>query len=285
MIQAHHRNDEAAAWLGAQRPVVEACLADLLDEMAQRAPAKLKAAMQGPLMGAGKRLRPLLMLASTAHLTGGAMPDSAVPDSTVRIACLFEIMHAASLIYDDLPCMDDAAERRGQAAVHIEHGESTALLAAISLMNGAYQVLADTADIRPDVKIQLVSLLGRTVGADGLAAGQYYDLHPGQTGAADLLEMRRLKTGILFQSAAIAGALCAGANASDLNNISIFADKLGLAFQLLDDLSDHDMPENENEVRQAMEKLIAEAMASLPGTGPLQAFVSLVFGTAGYELA
>jgi geranylgeranyl pyrophosphate synthase len=153
-------------------------------------------------------------------------------------ACAIEAVHAASLILDDLPSMDDAPIRRGQPSTHVAFGEATAILAAFGLLNAAFGGLAGAYD--PDDARQLAVLLSEAVGLDGLVAGQAEDVSA--TGEAlsfaALERIHRRKTGVLFSAAAASGAIAAGASARDQAALTAYAKNLGLAFQIVDDALD-----------------------------------------------
>lgn len=245
---------------------IDACLRRQLQTTGRGSP--LEAALTDAVLGPGKRLRPLLTLGAYRYTAG-----KDITDGLLAVACASELLHAASLIYDDLPCMDDAVTRRGTPALHIAHGEATALLTAIGLQNMAYEWVAAAKDLPVDVRMSITHLFAQTVGVQGLAAGQYYDLNGSPA------ETRHLKTGILFCAAATAGALCAGADEASRNQIALYADRLGTAFQLLDDLEDHDAPEDEAKLKAEMQRLLAEATAALDPAraAPLKDYIALVF--------
>ncbi len=187
-------------------------------------------AMRYTLLAPSKRVRAVLVLLS-AELCGSA--TRAMP-----AACAVEAIHAASLILDDLPSMDDAPLRRGRPAVHIAYGEAVAILAAFALLNGAYGHLARAYDA--PLAARLTALFADAVGLDGLVAGQAEDVLATDTALTfDTLErIHRRKTGVLFSAAATAGALTAGGTADDIAALTAYARNLGLAFQVVDDLLD-----------------------------------------------
>jgi geranylgeranyl diphosphate synthase type II len=178
-----------------------------------------------------KRVRATLTMLS-AEVCGG--------DSTraIHAAASVELVHAASLILDDLPCMDNAPLRRGRRANHLEFGEAIAILAAFGLLNLAFASLVRAYD--PPLAVRLASLVGDAVGSDGLIAGQAADLGAIEREISfDMLErIHRGKTGALFNASAIAGALVAGGGSESVAALSAFAKNLGLAFQIIDDLLD-----------------------------------------------
>jgi geranylgeranyl pyrophosphate synthase len=154
------------------------------------------------------------------------------------VATAVECVHAASLILDDLPSMDNAPLRRGRAACHVAFGEATALLASFGLLSLAYATLA--AQYEPPLASRLTMLLAETVGSQGLIAGQADDLAAERESVSfeRLERIHRLKTGVLFGAAATGGALAAGANAAQVSALAAYAKNLGLAFQIVDDLLD-----------------------------------------------
>jgi geranylgeranyl diphosphate synthase type II len=178
-----------------------------------------------------KRVRPVLTMLS-AELCGSTAARAAPAAATM------ELVHASSLILDDLPCMDDAPLRRGRAANHLEFGEAIAILAAFGLLNAAFRTLAQAYD--PPLAARLASLVSDAVGTDGLIAGQAADLlAEAQDISFEMLErIHRGKTGALFSAAATSGAVIAGAGQDQIGALAAFAKNLGLAFQIIDDLLD-----------------------------------------------
>lgn len=209
----------------------EPAIARALDACVPAAPGgPVVEAMRYTLLAPSKRVRAVLVLLS-ADLCGStaqAMPA----------ACAVEAIHAASLILDDLPSMDDAPLRRGRPSAHIQFGEAIAILAAFGLLNDAYAQLARAYD--PPLAARLTTLYADAVGLDGLVAGQAEDvLATDQTLSFDTLErIHRRKTGVLFSAAATAGALSAGGSDEDVAALTAYAKNLGLAFQIVDDLLD-----------------------------------------------
>ncbi|WP_082666153.1 polyprenyl synthetase family protein [Aureimonas sp. AU4] len=195
--------------------------------------AKLDQAMRESVLAPGKRLRPILTLLVAEELGGLSEP-------ALDAGCAVEMVHAASLILDDLPCMDDAELRRGQPTTHRAHGEDVAVLAAIAVLSAAYGTLARLRALSPAAKGECVAILADAVGAHGLVAGQFLDLHGGRSARplSDIAEGNGLKTGALFAAAAEIGAVVAGADAAVRAELRAFASEIGLAFQLLDDLLD-----------------------------------------------
>ncbi len=225
-----------AAWTRA----VEARLPEILPPAAER-PAVVHEAMRYALLSPGKRLRPVLTL-TVAELLGGGLSRGR-GECTLDLACAVEMVHAASLVLDDLPCMDDAHLRRGRATTHREFGEDMALLAAFGLLNQAFATVAENG---PKLKLRryttedMVHHLAQAVGTRGLIGGQALDLR-GDLAAMDLEQLEYIhshKTGALFIAAGELGAMAADARRRDLELISRYAKNLGLAFQISDDLLD-----------------------------------------------
>jgi geranylgeranyl diphosphate synthase type II len=188
-------------------------------------------AMAYTVRAPSKRVRAVLTLLA-AELCGGP-PARAVP-----AAAVIELVHASSLILDDLPSMDNAPLRRGQKANHLEFGEAIAVLAAFGLLNLAYGTLATVYDAALATRVS--SLLAEAVGTEGLIGGQTLDLlATDQQISFQVLErIHRGKTGALFSAAATAGAIVAGAAADAVGSLGAYAKNLGLAFQIIDDLLD-----------------------------------------------
>lgn len=217
---------------------VDQHLPTLLPEPSQR-PAPVHEAMHYALTGAGKRLRPILTLL-VAELFGARSHRS---ENVLDLACAVEMVHACSLVLDDLPCMDDASLRRGRPATHRVYGEAMALLASLALLNRAYAVVAEGATrlgLRRYTPEDLVHHLAAAIGSDGLIGGQALDLlaTPAETGLDVLEFIHSHKTGALFMAAGELGAMAADARRRELEIIARYAKNLGLAFQISDDLLD-----------------------------------------------
>jgi geranylgeranyl diphosphate synthase, type II len=187
------------------------------------------------LLAPAKRVRPILSLLVTETLKGDR-------EAVLPAACAVEMVHTASLILDDLPCMDDATTRRGRPTAHRLHGEANAILAAFALLNRAYGVVAEGWAGGPDASARaaMAGELASAVGITGMIAGQAMDL--AQTGRSidfpTLEFIHSRKTGALFIASARLGAIAAGARPAESTAISAYAKNLGLAFQVVDDLID-----------------------------------------------
>ena len=217
---------------------VEVCLASILgdtvqpDEIAR--PEPLLAAMRHGLLNGGKRLRPFLVMESAALLGGD-------PGAALRIGAALECVHSYSLVHDDLPAMDDDDLRRGRPTVHIAHGEANAILAGDSLLTLAFDIIAAPETRLPDrQKTELVLALARASGIGGMAGGQALDLAAeGSTlDEAGITTLQAMKTGALIRFACEAGAIIAGSTGAERQLMRQYGEKIGLAFQLADDLLD-----------------------------------------------
>ena len=201
---------------------------------AGRAPA-VEAAVESSLFAPAKRLRPILALMVADVLRGDA-------GSVLPAACALEMVHTASLILDDLPSMDDATSRRGRPACHVEHGESTAILAAFALLNRGFEVLAEGWPGAPgaEARAAVARDLAGAVGLLGMIAGQAADLSAADRALdfATLEFIHSHKTGALFMASAGVGAAAARASAAERTALVAYAKNLGLAFQIVDDLID-----------------------------------------------
>ena len=164
----------------------------------------------------------------------------AKPAGPLAVAVAVEYVHAASLVLDDLPSMDDAARRRGRPALHLVYGVATAELAAVTLLSRAFEVVARELSISAGLRSRISGELAAAVGAAGCCGGQAADLaaDPAETGLDDLEAIHARKTGALFVAAVRGGALAGGARESSLQALTFYARNLGLAFQITDDLLD-----------------------------------------------
>ena len=232
MNAADHSLFDFGAWRHRQQAVVERSLSDWVPA---DAPAGLGEAMRYAVLDGGKRLRPLLVLA-TAQAVGGA------PEAAMRAACAVELIHAYSLVHDDMPCMDNDVLRRGKPTVHVQFGEPQALLVGDALQALAFELLTPEGDaVPPAMQADLCRLLACAAGAHGMAGGQAIDLASVGKPLAEpeLRAMHRLKTGALLQGSVRMGAACAPdvptAARKALDN---YGAAIGLAFQVVDDILD-----------------------------------------------
>ena len=182
------------------------------------------------LLAPAKRLRAVLTLLAARQCAGAGWRD----EDALDVACAVEMIHTASLIFDDLPAMDDAETRRGAPTPHTLYGEDVAILAGIGLLNGAFGVVAG-APLAPSQRVEVVEVMSRAVGWTGLVQGQALDLKQGD---AALDDIHYGKTGALFVAAALAGAACADAGVAARGPLTVYGRELGLAYQALDDVLD-----------------------------------------------
>lgn len=197
---------------------------------------KVCEAMAYSLLDGGKRIRGCLTLAM-CELCGGEV-QSALP-----LACAVEMVHAYSLIHDDLPCMDNDDLRRGKPSCHIKFGEGTALLAGDALLTHAFSAASDAyfnGTLPAETVLRCVNQLSRTAGVEGMIGGQVIDTAPEEVPMTpeQLEAMHSMKTGALIRSAAVLGCLAAGAPRDVVMQADLYAAKIGLAFQIVDDILD-----------------------------------------------
>lgn len=242
------------------RAEINAHLLALMPEE-NRHPVNLHKAMRQSLLTGGKRVRSLLCLtvSETAHGQGRKFALDA--------GCAIEMVHAASLIIDDLPCMDDATTRRGRPATHIEFGQATAILAAFGLLNSAFGVIGASA-ASPALSSQAVQVLSEAIGSDGMIAGQEIDIHERREfrDVSHIEALNWLKTGTLFVASAHIGALAAELGPDAVEAVKQFARHVGLAFQTADDLLDQtsDVQSAGKDVGQDLDKPTIFSVAGAP---------------------
>ncbi|TFV89769.1 polyprenyl synthetase family protein [Oxalobacteraceae bacterium OM1] len=228
MTAAH----DFGAWMKSIQASVEGALASFLPDAAV-VPTRLHEAMRYAVLDGGKRVRPLLVFAA------GELFDA--PAATLaRGAAAVEMIHAYSLVHDDMPCMDDDALRRGKPTVHVQYDEATALLVGDALQSQAFIVLAN-ADAEPARVLQMVRLLGEASGSAGMCGGQAIDLDSvGLKLSLEALEqMHRLKTGALLRASVLLGAWSGKPlDAAEQQALDTYARAIGLAFQVVDDVLD-----------------------------------------------
>ena len=197
------------------------------------APAGLGQAMRYGVLDGGKRLRPLLVLASAQAVDG----DSA---AALRAAVAVELIHAYSLVHDDMPCMDNDVLRRGKPTVHVQYGEAQAMLAGDAMQALAFEVLTPDEGVAPARQARLTALLARSAGHAGMAGGQAIDLASIGRGLSEseLRDMHRRKTGALLQASVLMGAACGRTTPATQQALSDYGAAIGLAFQVVDDILD-----------------------------------------------
>jgi len=240
--------------LGARQQRVEAELSRCLRQ--GTVPVSLNAAMRYAVLGGGKRLRPLLAYAA-AEAVGGDFSSADIP------ACAVELVHAYSLIHDDLPAMDDDVLRRGRPTCHVAFGEATAILAGDALQALAFELLATSSRLATGhaLRLRMLGELARAIGAAGMVGGQALDM--GATGGtlteAEVGHMHGLKTGALINASVVLGALGTNlATEAQLEHLRTFARHTGLAFQILDDILDVESTTNVSGKQQGKDAALAK---------------------------
>jgi geranylgeranyl diphosphate synthase, type II len=222
---------DLVAYLTDRQPRIEAAL-DVAVSPAY--PDKIYDAMRYSLLAGGKRLRPILCLASCEAIGGAA--DLAMP-----MACALEMIHTMSLIHDDLPAMDDDDYRRGKLTNHKVYGEDIAILAGDGLLAYAFEYIAtQTRGVSADRVLRSIAHLAKASGAGGLVGGQVVDLESeGQDISVETLTyIHKHKTGALLEASVVCGAMMGGATEPEIEKLSQFAQNIGLAFQIIDDILD-----------------------------------------------
>jgi farnesyl diphosphate synthase len=220
--------------MGGIQARMEAVLARLLPA-AHVAPARLHEAMRYATLEGGKRVRPLLAFAA-GEVSGAA------PERVEIAAAAVELIHAYSLVHDDLPCMDDDVLRRGKPTAHVEYDEATALLVGDALQSLAFQLLTENGLADPSVQLEMVRMLAVAAGSRGMAGGQAIDLEStGKSLTLPELEFMHIhKTGALIRAAVLLGHQCGAGAQADRKKLDRFAKAIGLAFQVVDDVLDYD---------------------------------------------
>ena len=246
---------DASAWAEQSRLRVERALSEWVPEHAS---AGLGASMRYAVMGGGKRLRPLLCLAarqSVAALQPPCPPDhrefqdlhhlhALLDQAALRAACAVELIHAYSLVHDDMPCMDNDVLRRGQPTVHVRFGQAQALLCGDALQALAFELLTpESSELQASIQVQLCRLLSSAAGHAGMCGGQAIDLHSVglHLTRQALEEMHQKKTGALLTASVMMGASCAAPGSlptGAMAQLGVYAAHLGLAFQVVDDILD-----------------------------------------------
>ena len=227
---------DMSAWSQAHLRSIEQALHNWVPT---QAPAGLGEAMRYAVLDGGKRLRPLLVLASMEACSPN--PVAWTLDAAMRAACAIELIHAYSLVHDDMPCMDNDVLRRGKPTVHVQFGQAQALLAGDALQTLAFELLTpEHTDMPAAVQARLCGLLARASGHAGMAGGQAIDLASvGKRLTADeLRQMHRCKTGALLEVSVVMGAVAAQAPDATVQHLLHYGQALGVAFQVVDDILD-----------------------------------------------
>lgn len=205
-----------------------------LDGVDGAVPGVLTDAMGYAVLGGGKRVRPVLALAACQAVCGE--PALALP-----VGCALELIHAYSLVHDDLPDLDDDAERRGQPTVHVKYGVPTAILTGDALLTEAFRILSDPHwEVDAAIQVRAIALVAEAAGAAGMVGGQQYDIDAADVtpSVGEVGRLHAMKTGALFRAAVVGGGLAAGADADELAALEVYGRAVGRAFQLTDDLLD-----------------------------------------------
>ena len=226
---------EVSVQFDADRERIERRLDEICDECLSELPAEVAAAVRYGLKSPGKRVRPLLLL--FAHRAAGGSEDAS------QLACAPEVIHAYSLMHDDLPCMDDDDMRRGRATVHIVHGSRTAILAGITMIPLAAKVVRESSrsmGLSQETRARLLETLLEAGGARGMIGGQVRDL--AGEGLSLSLEQREgihsAKTGALILASVMMGGIAANADGARMAALERYGRAIGLAFQIMDDVLD-----------------------------------------------
>ena len=218
-------------WAKYSANLIDLALAEFIPS---NAPAQLSEVIRYATLGSGKKLRPLLVLAA-CHAAGGHV------DVAIRAACAVELIHAYSLVHDDMPCMDNDLLRRGQPTVHAKFGEAQALLAGDAMQALAFEILTPSAEFLPlELQAQLCGILARSAGYAGMAGGQALDLANIGCNLDEnqLRQMHQLKTGALLQASISMGLICGQLEPQAQASLNQFGSAIGLAYQVVDDILD-----------------------------------------------
>lgn len=226
---------DLSAWSARQLAAIEQALSGWVASPGDApVPAGLGDAMRYAVLDGGKRLRPLLVMAACEAVNGNVQ-------AALRTACAVELIHAYSLVHDDLPCMDNDVLRRGKPTVHVRFGEAQALLAGDALQALAFELLTpEDGTVHAQTQAHLCRMLAQAAGFKGMAGGQAIDLASVGLSltSVQLHEMHRLKTGALLQASVMMGAACGTASLAAQNALSDYGAAVGLAFQVVDDILD-----------------------------------------------
>jgi geranylgeranyl pyrophosphate synthase len=229
-------------------------------------PPLILEAVRYAVLGPGKRLRPILLLAS-GEAAGGRRED------LLPAACAIEMIHAFSLVHDDLPALDDDDLRRGRPTLHVKFDEATAILAGDALLNLAFEILASgpVADGRAEPRLKAIAAIARAVGLGGMIGGQVLDLEfEGEAATREDLErIHRMKTGCLITASCVAGGILGGAGRPALDALERYGRALGLAFQITDDILD--VEGSAAEIGKSPGKDAATSKATFPSLHGLEA--------------
>ncbi|MFD1926601.1 polyprenyl synthetase family protein [Sporosarcina siberiensis] len=224
-------HDKLQSFIDEHKVIIEESLSQIMSEL--DAPESLKSSMAYSINAGGKRIRPLLVLATLEDLKVNC-------SDALKVACAVELIHTYSLIHDDLPSMDDDDFRRGSLTNHKVYGEAVAILAGDGLQALAFELLTKLTDTPPQLAIELIGLLSKASGAEGMVGGQILDIE-GERKQLSLIELENVhinKTGALLSFCVEAGAVLATIPIEDKERLMIYAKNIGLAFQIQDDILD-----------------------------------------------
>ena len=209
----------------------------LINQLPQQSPPAIAEAMRYSLEAGGKRLRPILTLAASETIT-------TVDDDLVNLACALEYIHTYSLIHDDLPAMDDSNLRRGKPTCHCVYGDALAILAGDALLTLAFEAVARYGQLEGNAEkaVKITALLSKSAGMGGMIGGQVLDLEAEgkELSIREIENISELKTGALLKASVICGAIAADATDIELEMFAIYAENIGTAFQIIDDLLDYE---------------------------------------------
>ncbi len=264
---------DLAKFIGESRELVDSEL-DRLVPSADVEPVRLHEAIRWSLFAGGKRFRPALLFA-----VGFAY--GAAAEKLVRTAAAIELIHTFSLIHDDLPAMDDDDLRRGRLTCHKKYGEATAILAGDALQTLAFKAIADDGGLSFELRTRLISMIADASGSPvGMVAGQQMDLDA-EGRDVDFDHLQRIhswKTGALIAASAASGALIGGASGEDVNTLERFAGKLGLLFQITDDIID--ITQTSETLGKTAGKDVSAQKATYPGNFGIERTRELAAETA-----
>lgn len=225
-------------WLAERVQHIEGVLEQLLPP-ARTVPASLHESMRYAVLGGGKRVRACLVYAAGEASLQSGTAASAQMIALDHAAAAVELIHAYSLVHDDLPCMDDDALRRGRPTVHVMYGEATAMLAGDALQPLAFELLG-LMPIAPALTVQATQLLARSAGSLGMVGGQAIDCESVgvSLSSEQLQQMHSMKTGAMLEASVLLGGIVAGAGSAARQGLETYASAIGLAFQVVDDILD-----------------------------------------------
>ena len=245
---------DLTAYLNDRRRQADEALARALPELGLDDPGRLKEGMQYAVLQGGKRMRPMITIAA-CEAAGGSV-EAALPAS-----CALEMIHAYSLVHDDLPAMDNDLERRGRPTVHVAFGHAQAILIGDALLTRAFEVLGrGVAGVGGDRIASAIVYLAHHAGIDGMVGGQALDIAHGQNiDSLTLLEkVHALKTGALYAAGGAMGALCGGASEAQVRDLEAWGLKFGIAFQHADDVLDDDQKALRAQALARVDQLVGE---------------------------